>query len=532
MGLFDKKQEQEEETVNFQPKNKTVSTIYGRAITTAKNAQEELYFTPPRLNPVDYINRDRKQLFYGFEHTKDGIKPIYLPENEVTMQLLIGTTGAGKGILLGNFLFEKIQKREGVIVIDPKMDAFMGQIAKEELAKQGRPNDLLIANFPTDFCYSGINKDDTYSDIANKLIDAFGLEETGNPGVDYFRKNERVMLKKVLKLFFNGGLGEIIPKDLNKIAEAIVTLSQDLKKKNTFEEEMGKTKPNMALIKKTQDRYFDADKIEALNFVKKDVDTLESLATSFDEFVSSANISSKINLDEALYEGKVVYLKIDMLDIASLKFAKICITDAIQKARRKLPSTKIWIISDEISFYANKTLAGALATTRGFNLNFILALQDIAQMADESIRNAILSNVNVKIFYKPSDKTTLEYLEQLGGKEAVTKISKKENDLTISQDTEYIYNTTRVRALPRAGVAVMVSEFWATPKIIQTNFIAVSHPFKWEELEDYKKVEEFEIKHQTKEDIANKLAKYRQKVKGVGELVPGLLCIDFENEKL
>lgn len=532
MGIFDKKPEVEEnkESPKIERK-KTVSTAYGRQITTAQNAKEDLYFSPPRINPIDYINTQNRDFFYGFEHTREKIKPVFLPESEITMQLLIGSTGTGKGVLLGNILLEKIERREGVVIIDPKQDAFMPQIALETLRKQGREEDLLIANFPEDFGYTGINKDDTYIEIANKLIDAFGLEETGNPGVDYFRKNERVMLKKVLKLFINGGLGEIIPKDLNKIGEAIVTLAQDLKKKNLFEEEMGKTKPNFNLIKKTENRYFNADLIEKLNFMKKDVDTLESLATSFDEFISSANFTQKINLDEALYNGKVIYLKIDMLDISSLKMAKICVTDAIQKARKKLPNKKIWIIADEISFYANQTLSGALATTRSFNLNFILALQDISQMKEESIRNAILSNVNVKIFYKPSDKATLEYLELLGGKEAVTKISKKENDLTISQDTEFIYNATRSRALPRAGVGILVSEYLPTPVIIQTNFIAVKHVFDWEKIAPVKKKEE-DFKFQNKEDISNKLAKYRQKVKGVGELVPGLFTIEFENEEL
>ncbi len=530
MGLFDNTKK-DIDVPTKKTETAVLGTIYGRPITTANNAKKEFYFKPDRFNPMDYINKKDDEFYYGMQHKQEKIKPVYLPASEVTMQLLIGSTGTGKGVLLGNMLAEKIGRKEGVIIIDPKQDAFLPQIAKEMLTKQGRPDDLLIANFPFDFCYSGINKDDTYQEIANKLIDAFGLEETGNPGVDYFRKNERVMLKKVLKLFLNGGLGEVIPKDLNKIAEAIVTLSQDLKKKVMYEDEMAKTKPNFQLIEKTKDRFFNTDLVEKLNFVKKDIDTLESLAISFDEFVSSANISSKINLDEALYHGKVIYLKIDMLDIASLKFAKICITDAIQKARKKLPSTKIWIIADEISFYANKTLAGALATTRGFNLNFVLALQDIAQMNEESIRNAILSNVNVKIFYKPSDKLTLEYLEILGGKEAVTKFSKKENDLTLSQDTEFIYNATRVRALPRAGVGVMVSEFLATPIVIQTNFIAVAHPFKWEELEE-QAIESFESSNLTKDEIANKVAKYRQKFKGLRDLGDGFLSIEFENEKL
>lgn len=532
MGIFDKKEEDQRviKTNTDTKQSSIISTRYGREITTAQNSKRELYFKPKRAEPKQYINAQGTDLYYGMQHLQDEFIPVYLPQDDVTMQLLIGSTGTGKGVLSGNFLAEKIMRKEGVIIIDPKQDAFLAQIAKEQLTKQGRPNDLLIADWHNKFVYSGINKDDNYNDVANKLIDAFNLEETGNAGVDYFRKNERVMLKKVLKLFFNGGLGEIIPKDLNKIAEAIVTLSQDLKKKNAFEEEMSKTKPNMNLIKKTQDRYFDADKIEALNFLKKDVDTLESLATSFDEFVGSANITNQINLDEALYHGKVIYLKLDMLDISSLKMAKIAITDAIQKARKKLPSTKIWIIADEISFYANKTLSGALATTRGFNLNFILALQDIAQMADESIRNAILSNCNVKIFYKPSDKMTLEYLELLGGKDAVTTITKKENDYAFKQETEAIYNPTRVRALPRAGVGILVAEYLSTPVIIQTNYIQVAHPFKWEELEEVEAEEEKKFLNQF--EIKDKLNRYRQKLKGINSLVEGLTYLEFENEKL
>lgn len=544
MGLFDRNKEEaqkeakEEITKESEEEDKKSSTSsrLGRSITTKESAKEEFYFRPQNFDPRDYINKKDDKLFYGLLHKRGVKKSFYLPQNEVTMQLLIGSTGTGKGVLLGGFALEKIQRREGVIIIDPKQDDFLPQVCKEELLRQGRPEDLLIASFPDNFGYMGINQDDSYSEVANKLIDCFGLEETGKPGVDHYRKLERVMLKKILKIFFDGALGEIIKKDLNEIANAIIKLAEDLKRKKIFEEESAKNKPNVNLIQRNSKRYFDGDKLDLLNFYDKDIETLESLSVSFDEFVSSAKISNKINLDEALYQGKVIYLKIDMLDIASLKMAKICITDAIQKARKKLPSSKIWIIADEISFYANNTLSGALATTRGFNLNFILALQDIAQMKDEDIRNAILSNVNVKLFYKPSDRSTLEYLEILGGKEAVTKFSKKGNDITISQDTEEVFNSTRVRSLPRISVAVLVSEYLSTPVVIQTSFVRVEGKFNWEEYnipqdekEDYSNLD---IKIQTKREIQEKLMNFRQSVKGVHSLCDGLEGVLFENEAL
>ncbi|MCT7466980.1 type IV secretion system DNA-binding domain-containing protein [Aliarcobacter cryaerophilus] len=529
MGIFDIDTSNNSKAVE-------ISSVYGKALTTVENAKADLYFKPHNFNPLDYINTKGKDFFYGLEHNKNEKIPFFLPPDEVTMQLLVGSTGTGKGVLLGNILAEKIGRKEGVIIIDPKKDAFLGQIAKELLTKQGRPQDLLVASFPQQMGYMGINEDDTYQEVANKLIDAFSLEETDNAGVNHYRKNERIMLKRVLKIFFDGELGIIVKKDLNEIANAIIQLSEDLKRKDIFEKESAKSKPNINLIQRNSKRYFDGNKLDLLNFNEEDLKVLKSLSISFDEFITSAKITNEINLDEALYNGKVVYLNLDMLDIASLKMAKICITDIIQKARKKLPTTKIWIIADEISFYATQTLAGALATTRGFNLNFILALQDLAQMKEEHIKKAIISNCNVKIFYKPSDKETLNYIQEIGGKEAITKVSKKENDMTITQDLEDTFNVTKIRALWRSGVAIIIAEFLPTPAIVQTNFIAVTQQFDWTPFDKAKEVKEdysnMEIKFKSKQEREDTLMKYRQSVKGTGSLCEGLEGILFENEIL
>ncbi len=505
-----------------------VSTKLGRAITSIKSATEELYYQPQRKDPVPYIEKAAKEnlVYYGFYHSgeKKG-EPVYLNDNETTMEIYVGSTGTGKGVLLGNKALEAIKKRKGVIIIDPKTDVFLPQICKEELIRQGRPDDFQVVSWPHNFGYDGINPEDDYIAVANKLIDAFGLEESDNPGVDYYRKLERIMLKRVLKLFFNGELGVLVKKNLNDISYHIIKLAEDLKKQEELEKELSKNNPNYNKIEQLQKRYFNTDLLLKHNWDNTAVETLQSLAQSFEELLGGANVFQKYDLKGALYEGKVIYFRVDMLDIASLKMIKLMINDAIQQAREKTANTII--IADELSFYANQTIAGALATVRAMGLKFLLALQDLAQMKDEHIRNAILSNCNVKLFYKISDITTLEYIEKIGGKELVTKYMTSLNGETrIAQDQEDYLNATRIRALPRSQVAILIAEALPMPEIIQTNYVAVTKPFDWSK---YNKPDN-SVYLSLKKDDNKKDINFVTKLKKARQLLEGseLAAVEFE----
>lgn len=471
MSLFNDKTKQ-----SFNKKHSVDSSL-GRGITSIERAKQELFYKPDRVDPTKFMKQGLN--YYGQNHFTQ--QPYYVKDSEVTHEILIGSTGTGKGVLIGNRVFEAIKKKKGVIIIDPKKDSFLPQICKETLTKEGRPNDLQIVSFPNNFGYNGINEFDDYKDIANKFIDMLGLEPSENPGIDYYRKNSRVALRKVLKIFFDGSLGVVVKKDFTDILTHIRHLKEDLEKAELYEKELSKNKPNANLLAKYEKRFFDTKKIEAIYWEKTDVETLDSLSKSLAEISEAGTIFKKYTLEGALYEGKVLYVKVDMLDVASLQLTKLLMTDAIQQARRKTANTII--VADELSFYVNFTLSSALATVRSMGLKYILALQDLAQMPD-GLREAILSNCNLKLFYKISDKATLEWVEKMGGKELVSKFSKKGNDTNITQETEDNLNTTRLRAMPRAGTAVVFAEVDPAPVIIDTNFIAVSKEFDWDKYEN------------------------------------------------
>lgn len=218
-----------------------------------------------------------------------------------------------------------------------------------------------------------------------------------------------------------------------------------------------------------------------LNYSDDNLSALKTLYIKLFELINNANIYHKHSIDEALYNGKVLYIKADMLSSSSLKMLKILFMDISQKARKK--KANCTVIADEISFYATDSLSGALATMAGFGIQYILQLQDLAQIQNDNLRSAILTNCSVKLFYKISDKLTLEYVEKLGGDELVTNYSFTGVEHSYSQTVEPLLNATRVRAMWYKQNAILIAEYFNSAIFISTNFIPVKQEFNWSSTE-------------------------------------------------
>ena len=530
MSLFNKKNETvADEKENFN----SDGSRFGRNVTSIKSAKEELYYKPERIDPIKDIEYGVKRdlSFYGhLHHGENKGKPLYIPFDEVTMQMYVGSTGTGKGVFLGNKIVENALRGKGLIMFDPKQDDFAPQVAKDMAEKLGLS--FQVVSWSKNFGYSGINEDDTASDIANKFIETLGFTETGNSGVDYYNKNARISMRKVLEIFFNGDLGIIVKKDLNEIVKHFQYLKIDLEKADLYEKELSKNKPNNNLLTKYEKRYFDTDKVDKIYWSGGDIEAIDNIANSLGEIVNGANIYNGIDIDDALYRGGIVIIKGDLLDTASMKMYKMIQADLIQKGRKR--KANVTVMADEASFYLTKFLSSSLAVTRGLGIEFSLFFQDLAQIPEE-VRGAVISNCNVKFFYKISEPNTLDLVAKLGGKELVTNFSSaNDKDYGITQSQEDELNTTRIRALPRAGVAIMIAEYLNKAEIIQTNFIAVKHPFKWKEYENPVKKGIFD---DLKEEVTYKetdIVNYRTKIKGKVSLLEDsdLFGYEFGTEKL
>jgi len=421
----------------------------------------------------------------------------------------VGSTGTGKGVILQNLVYQSILSKKGIIIVDPKNDSFLPQVIKETLREENRPSeDLKICYYPNKWGYKAITDDDSYLEISNKLIDMFDYTESSNPGVDYYRSLGRTILRKLMKIFFMSlELKKYIKKDFLDIKKHIILLKEDLQRQKDYDYEIGKTRPNAELLEKYSKRYFNPEILKKMYFANTDTESLDSLSIKFEEVTEGISFNSDIDIRDALYKGKIIYFRVDMNDVASLKWIKFLITDIIQKSKKKISNANIYL--DELSFYGSKTLAGALATTRSMGLEFSMFLQAISQLNDE-IREDTIENCNFKMFYKTSNITTLDYIEKLGGIEAITKVSTKNGDISYSQDFESFLNVTKIRSLPRTSVAIAICEYLPFPEIIQTNYIETSKIFDWgifqENNFNFKADENIKI---SKKDDVRKLEKYR-----------------------
>ena len=407
---------------------------------------------------------------------------MYIPKVAINHKLYVGYTRSGKGIIIGNNILETIRNKQGLIYVDVKQEDFTPQIIKEELEKQKREEDFLIINYPNDFGYSGFNDDDTIIEMWEKISVALEFEKSSDPAVEHYRGNQRMTLLKILEVLYKTNEN---PKDWYFIMEYVRCLFDDLNKYKQLQEELQKIKPNQNRIEKLSNMYFTTELLEELQFNAKNIAALEMIYMKIFELLLNANIYTKHSIKEALYKGKVLYFKCDMENSSSLQMIKLLYIDISQTVRKEKGKGRVancHAIFDEISFYVSSRLSGGLSTLAGFGVNCSLLLQDLSQIEDLSIRNAILSNSTVKLFYKISDTETLKYVGLLGGEEVVTKYSKRNLEDTFSQDLEPLLNTTRIRAMWFQQHAILISEYLNTAVFIETYFVKCSNPFNWDKI--------------------------------------------------
>jgi len=482
-------------------KDFAVSSIYGRGIASIASSKLELFREAIKFNPLQYLSAEK--YFLGLEHATG--KPIYLQNKEVVHSLVTAPTRAGKGIFFGYKTIEAIKQNRGLILIDPKQDEFLPQICKEELIRQNRPNDFIVWNWDSDFGYKVFEGDDVNSATKKLTIMLDLIEVEGEAGASFYRKSERIALKKVINLFFNAKelLNVDFKRDIPYLILFMKYLTEDLSNTTNYSTEYNKPKPNMTLLEEYSKRYFDpALFAKAVDFKERNLSTLESLYFSLSEF-EDVKFTEKSSIVEAICNGKIIYIKSDMLNESALKFLKFIIADIIDKSKKYKEKAKCLVLADEISFYPTPVLSAALSTIAGFGTYFFLAYQDDGQIQNENLKTAIKSNCQTKIYYKSSDVKTLEYIEKLSGKELVSKITKSGNETSIKQEQEEFLNITRQRALPKSLVAILLQESLCEPLLFDTSPIPVAHPFDWKEYND--SFVHFEIKRLEKEFDVNEI---------------------------
>jgi len=383
-----------------------------------------------RFNPCIHWDHHRG-MFLG----RDGCDtPIYLPLKlwrERHMQV-VGPTGTGKGVLLGNLAAQVVALGDGVLVLDPKRDRFLPHIVAEQCQKTGR---------------------------RMRVID---LKESETGGWHPFRcgsMTERI--NRAVEAF------DLMPAqsdaDVYKLeAKALVT--------HALRDTSGATGEVLAWLEENADG------------------KARSVRASFETWsVRTAlnPIGRGFDLGAALDAGEVVYLRSDPNDRELIIPLRAFLMEATQWRFEKPGGKHLTIIADEVSLYAWEYLAQMLATLREPGCNVVLAYQSLADLESavpdvqrgKIIRTRMEQNTQLKLFYGTQDNLTAREVALMSGTRTVwTQLNEMEHFLGVelyksgrrlSSNTEEVIPENLIR---RMGERVAI--FFQPGEVAQLVFTA------------------------------------------------------------
>lgn len=337
-------------------------------------------FKAKDFSPKKYYKRDRT--FIGLDENN---QPIYVPVTtwcETNMQI-IGPTRFGKGVILGTLMDQAIRRGDSLVYVDPKNDRFAPHILHQACVETGRP-----------FYYVTLHDDGVGSwapfaggelrDGRTRLELSLGLELTGEAGSDFYKSQERRLLERAF-----------------------------------------------AANRDIPDLYAALEKTEAFRVLAEleQWRAIRSLCPRSGEGLDVAQV---------LKEDAIVYVQGHLFDSVIKNATKAFIVELIQESRRlvRVRKTHLTVAVDEVSFLTSKPLTQALATSVGFNCNFILAYQsqnDLLNLEDRMLNaryvyQSINVNSQIKAVYASADQETAEWAAALSGKivKDITKMERTE----------------------------------------------------------------------------------------------------------
>ena len=332
--------------------------------------QEATKFKKRVFNPSEHYCAD-KGLVVGLDVNGAAVYITWQTWRENMMQI-IGPTGYGKGVILGCLMDQAIRKGHTLFYIDPKDDEFAPHIMFAACKAAGRKF-YYVSMDDAEMGRWGPFMGGTLKDGFTRLEIALGLELTGDPGTDYFKTQE--------------------------IPEVREAFKRTRRVDSLYNEISGS----------------DANKSEAEL----------SAWMEYDSLTPKAN--KGFSIEKAIKENAVVYFKGSLDDRIIKTATKIFIVELVQECRRLYKSQEkthhLTAVVDELSFLVSKQLKEALATIRGFGVNFVNAYQspedlintDDINLNGKALKHSIDVNSQIKAVYGGADFETAEWAANLSG---------------------------------------------------------------------------------------------------------------------
>lgn len=395
-------------------------------------------FLPSKFYAKEFI-------FFGLDETG---APIKMPDADWrSMHMkVIGPTQTGKGVLLGVLVDQIISKGVCTIVIDPKPDKHLKEIMKKACERAGRRFLELDLNDGSQHRWAPF-AGGAQRDRRSRILAAFGMQDTGE-SADYYKSGERAILDQLLatwsgdlvalrNLIINGNLQDKMSRTLNYVNEWLAV--------PTFAPQKGRG----------------------------------------------------FSIERALRDSAVVWVRGSLSDVLIIRAATIFIMEAVQEAFRLYRNGRtshLTLMIDEVKFMVSDTLANALASVAGVDMNMILAYQsllDLRSLRDKnvnakSIEDSINVNCKLTLCYQAANVETATWASEMSGtvQKAVTRmetvnvgrwgVEEWENERMVSRTEAPLISENLMLTLPaRVGIIFRPGHL-ATPLL--TSWVPVELP--------------------------------------------------------
>jgi hypothetical protein len=369
----------------------------------------------PAYEPSRYFAFE-KGIFTGLN---DRRKPVYVSWEEFnsTHMQLIGTTGAGKGVMSTMLLIQCALNGQRVIIFDPKNDKHAPSVIALAARQAGLPFHLIDLRPETPpqvnpFRFA------TYAEMKELLTTTFDLADKGE-AADFYRLIDRRAARDVIR---RAGSNPTIKRMLEVADESPFITDED-----------------------------------AVAFLEKLTEMTELDAIDTDEGP---------NLRELISSPGFLYIIGSIRSVESIQCQKLLLLRILQiiekRAENLADRLPIALMLDEFKYILSPPALQALGTVRDKNCHLILAHQSIGDLEEckgldpAAVRGAVLENTGIKFIYRAKTPETAQWASELSGtiiaKTRRTDIQQSAFDAATAQYNEVeraLLTTNDILALPK-----------------------------------------------------------------------------------
>ncbi len=327
---------------------------------------------PGKRDAFDPARRTKAgRVFIGLDERKREVV-CPLPMQNIAV---IGTTGAGKGVLLSSLAVQCARAGEFVFFGDPKTDDWAPHVLFAQCHEAGLPYVFLDLQ-PEAPHQTNILAGASAEEIEELLSVAFSLDDSGNPGSDFYRPADRDAAAYVARRATEG-----------------MTIA--------------------LLYQECGDHLHDT----AENFARR----LKELAA-----MRSVNAIGGVSLASMMQTGGVVYCRGSMRNPKVKLLQRMLLVRLLQLAERRSTvgdePRQVFTVLDEVRAWLSRPMVEFLSTARSKRVHVALAAQSLADIRDcpsdmnpDSVVGAVVENCPLKAFYRVQDPTTAAWVAEQTG---------------------------------------------------------------------------------------------------------------------